>query len=69
MSRPRKTPLEAPAPCSAPALTADQLRIAQLFAQVDAKTQQFAMRFLETHAERERVERRPALHLVSGGAK
>lgn len=70
MSGPKK-PRGAVAPKPAPAapLTADQLRVAQLFATLTDQTQQ-AMLYMMVEMAKDFPRRaRPALRLVSGGAQ
>jgi len=53
----------------AAALTADQLRAAQYFGAMDDGAQEAMLRMLAAMAESCPRRARPALHLVSGGAK
>ena len=70
MTAPKK-PRRAAAPKPAPAaeLTADQLRIAQLFASMEDDAQEGMMRMMVAMVESCPRRTRPALRLVSGGSK
>lgn len=50
-------------------LTADQLRIAQLYATMDDETQQYLLMHAADIAEISPRRAKPTLHLVAGGAK
>nr|WP_315400337.1 hypothetical protein [uncultured Duganella sp.] len=50
-------------------LTADQLRLAQLFAALDDKAQASMLRFIAAMVENFPRHKRPALRLVGGGAR
>jgi len=56
-----------PRPVPAAELTADQLRIAQLFAAMDARAQEGMMSMMLAMAEDFPRHTRPALRLVGGG--
>ena len=67
MSAPKKPRATKVTPAPASALTADQLRLAQLFAALDDKAQASMLRFIAAMVESFPRHARPALRLVGGG--
>ena len=68
MTAPRKPRPAVAKPASAPELTAEQLRVAKLFAELTDQTQEAMLHMMIEMAKDFPRHKRPALRLVGGGA-
>lgn len=69
MITPKTTRAAQAAPAPAAALTAGQLRVAQLYAALTDETQEAMLNMMAGMVESFPRHKRPALRLVAGGAK